>query len=94
MSGASDLREDHWLRLAHKRSIYHRAQIEASSICGCFYCLQMFKPDQIEEWTDTSKPEPEQTALCPHCGIDSVIGDKSEFAITAELLTEMKRNWF
>jgi hypothetical protein len=83
------LPESHWLRAAHKRSIWHRAEIEASNVCGCFYCQETFHTNEIEDWTDD-----EQTALCPRCGIDSVIGDKSGFAITPEFLAEMNKAWF
>jgi acetone carboxylase gamma subunit len=34
------------------------------------------------------------TALCPYCGIDSVIGDKSGFPITKEFLEKMYQHWF
>jgi hypothetical protein len=43
----------------------------------------------IEEWTDAA-----DTALCPHCGIDAVIGDASGFPITKEFLSEMCQAWF
>ena len=32
------------LENAHKRSIHHRAEIEASATCGCFYCGHVFAP--------------------------------------------------
>jgi hypothetical protein len=88
------LPESHWLRVAHKRSSRHRAEIEVSTICGCFQCKKTFAPIDIEDWIDTSNLASGQTALCPHCGIDSVIGDKSGFAITAEFLAYMNRAWF
>jgi hypothetical protein len=69
--------EGHWLRTAHKRSTRHRAEIEASTVCGCFHCEEIFAPSEIEDWIDTRNPMSEQTALCPRCGIDSVIGDKA-----------------
>lgn len=89
-----DLPESDALRAAHKRSIRHRAEIEASAVCGCFYCIKTYAPSEIEDWTDTSNPMAEQTALCPRCGIDSVIGDKSGFAITPEFLGQMNKAWF
>jgi hypothetical protein len=46
-------------------------------------------PKEIEDWI-----EDEATALCPHCGIDSVIGSKSGYPITAEFLQKMKEHWF
>ena len=73
----------------HKCSIHHRLQIEASKLCGCFSCLSTFPPGKIEEWTDAV-----DTALCPKCGIDAVIGDASGFPITKEFLSEMCQAWF
>jgi hypothetical protein len=35
-----------------------------------------------------------QTALCPKCGVDAVIGDKSGLPITTEFLTTMHGMWF
>ena len=79
---------------AHKLSMMHRGQIMESSLCGCFYCLYIFPKEEIEEWIDSeSKPEGE-TALCPKCGIDAVIGDKSGFDISKEFLTHMNLYWF
>lgn len=78
------------ITLAHKHSANHRAEIEASSLCGCFYCCATFKPAEIEEWVDDDR-----TALCPRCGIDSIIGDASGFPVTAvDFLERMSRYWF
>jgi hypothetical protein len=94
MPSVFDLPESHWLRAAHKRSIRNRAEIESSAVCGCFHCEKTFSPSEIEDWTDASNPFPEQTPLCPHCGIDSVIGDKAGYAITPAFLAEMNKAWF
>ncbi len=94
MEKVSDLPEDHWLKVAHKKSIYHRKEIEESILCGCFYCKRIFQAKKIREWVDVSGPVSEQTALCPHCGIDSVIGDASDFNITETFLKEMNEAWF
>ena len=77
------------LERAHKTSIRHRAQIEGSDQCGCFYCLKTFAPSSIHEWCDQG-----QTALCPHCGIDSVLGSASGFPLSAEFLVQMQKRWF
>lgn len=81
--------------LAHKHSSYHRREIEESKLCGCFYCLEIFHPNEIKNysWTDEWDGK-NQTALCPRCGIDSVIGDASGFPITKEFLRQMKTDWF
>jgi len=77
------------IKLAHKRSIGHLAEIRSSAMCGCFYCLETFPAARIAKWIDNG-----QTALCPHCGIDSVIGDASGFPITLDFLSAMHRHWF
>ena len=47
----------------------HRVELEASQRCGCFFCFRIFPAAGIKSWVDA-----DQTALCPFCGIDSVIG--------------------
>jgi hypothetical protein len=52
--------------------------------------LQIFAPSEIVEWIPDSKG----TAICPYCGIDSVIGESSGYPITKGFLEEMNRYWF
>ena len=87
--------------VAHANSSAHRAEIEASELCGCFYCKSVFKPTEISKWVDWPRDTPEglesasgTTALCPRCGIDSVIGSASGYPLTVEFLSEMHRHWF
>ncbi len=75
---------------AHRHSINHRPQLTGDKVCGCFYCLAIFDPAEIEEWI----PDTCGTAICPHCGIDSVIGESSGYPITTEFLREMHGHWF
>ena len=77
------------VKAAHLFSSNHRAQIEASTVCGCFYCLATFSPSVISEWVDAG-----QTALCPQCGIDSVIGTASGIEPSLEFLRRMHAYWF
>jgi hypothetical protein len=79
---------------AHAASSQHRGQIMKSSICGCFCCLSMFAPDDIEDWVDVDETGIGQTALCPRCGIDSVLGSASGYPVTPELLRRMSAHWF
>ena len=74
---------------AHKHSSRHRRELEASESCGCFFCMALYAPSAIEEWVDE-----DDTALCPHCGIDSVIGSASGYPVTREFLERMHRQWF
>jgi hypothetical protein len=82
------------VRAAHGHSSQHRDEIGESSLCGCFYCGSIFPPSEIEEWIDDQTTGEGQTALCPRCGVDSVIGDRSGYPITKEFLERMKAHWF
>ena len=75
--------------VAHKNATRNRKEIENSDLCGCFYCIHIFRPSKIVEWIDD-----DSTAMCPDCGIDSVIGSKSGYSITIELLEKMRNHWF
>src|SRR5215469_2369495 len=74
---------------AHRHASQHRSELEKSSLCGCFYCMEQFLPNEIDEWTDG-----DQTAMCPLCGIDSVIGSAAGFPISKEFLSRMHKYWF
>ncbi|MGX6444887.1 cytoplasmic protein [Neobacillus sp. K501] len=76
-------------RFAHKFSSHHREQLGKDTKCGCFFCLEVFSPTKITDWCDD-----EDTAICPYCSIDSIIGESSGYPITKEFLTEMNKVWF
>lgn len=76
-------------RDAHRFSSHNRASLEKDTICGCFYCLKIFDPIKINEWWDD-----DHTAVCPYCGIDSVIGENSGYKVTESFLKEMHQRWF
>ena len=75
---------------AHKYSSNNRFLLLTDEVCGCFYCATIFRPEEISEWIDESGC----TAICPHCGIDSVIGESSGYPITKEFLVKMRLYWF
>jgi len=82
---------------AHRHSSLHEAEIKQSQLCGCFHCLAEFPPSAISEWID-DRNVPEgttgMTALCPKCGVDSVIGSSSGYSITQFFLKAMNGHWF
>ena len=78
--------------LAHNYSTDNYPKIKEDKICGCFYCLNIFNPLEIIDWT--LEPNGEHTALCPYCDIDSVIGDSSWYPVTEEFLKKMQKYWF
>jgi hypothetical protein len=50
----------------------HRKPLLASEVAVCYYCFSEFSPRTIKEWCDGDAQD--QTAICPHCGVDSVVG--------------------
>lgn len=65
-----------------------RKMLERSRQAGCFYCRRVFDAALVHQFSDSIK------GLCPHCGIDSVIGDASEIELSSEFLTAMHNYWF
>ena len=75
---------------AHGYSDNHRVSLEKDRLCGCFYCIKIFSPTLIKEWI----LDENGTAMCPYCGIDSIIGESSGYLITEDFLSEMNKYWF
>ena len=55
----------------HRHTRANRMELEASEVCGCIACERIYFPSEIVRWVD------EETALCPHCGVDAVVGSAS-----------------
>ncbi|AMT70524.1 cytoplasmic protein [Mycobacteroides immunogenum] len=74
---------------AHAHCTNNRSALSRSDVCGCFYCLAIYSPSAITEWTDY-----DDSGLCPKCGIDSVLAKASGYPITTTFLTRMHTRWF
>jgi len=76
---------------AHRHSSNHRVELERSDICGCFYCCRTCTTHEVDEWLQDEGG----TALCPHCGVDSLIGSASGYPVADEqFLRAMHARWF
>lgn len=75
---------------AHQFCTNNMISLQKDKVCGCFYCLKIFSPDEIESYLE----EKDGTALCPYCDIDSVIGESSGYPITYDFLQQMNEYWF
>ena len=73
----------------HKCATNNRKDIETSDMCGCFYCKEIFYAGDVTEWTDDGN-----TAICPHCGVDSVICNKKDYVVTPEDLELLNKYYF
>ena len=80
-----------FLKTSHKGSFINKKELLDSQICGCFYCENTFFPIEIIEWI--KETDSNETAMCPKCGIDSIIDDS--FPINDPIfLAEMSKYWF
>lgn len=79
----------------YKRSFRNRDLIKTASECHCVYCLRAFPPDMITEWLDPKEAEGEgQTAVCPFCGLDSLIPKNRDLHLTSDLMGQMHEKYF
>lgn len=75
----------------HRHTHANAAELENSESCGCVACERIFAPDQVVSWI----PGPEgDTAVCPFCGVDAVVGSASGIPITASVLARAHARWF
>lgn len=80
------------LHSLHGQSSRNKGALLEDGRALCFYCLGSFLTTEIKEWIHG-----EDTALCPRCGIDSVIPRgslPSEGDEAILLLTDMRTYWF
>lgn len=73
----------------HAYSSHNRDLISESNECHCYYCLTKFNKEDIIEYIDNN-----MTAVCPHCGIDTVLPDSIDEEITKTTLKDMHDYWF
>lgn len=78
------------LILAHTHSSDHRRLLQEDGQCGISTCLNIFPPGSIERWIPDTRDD---TAICPHCTNDSVLGNSCGHEITTEFLKTLRRFW-
>ena len=79
---------------AHAGCTGNREALAKAGTCGCFYCCSVFSSLEIEDWVDPVSDDMQagNTALCPRCGIDSVI--PLQPGMNVGFLRRMKAHWF
>lgn len=80
------------LKLAHKRSFRNQEALSRSETAGCFHCLAVYPAHAVRQWVRERCDG--KTAVCPRCGIDSVIGSAAGIPLTSEFLRAMEQYWF
>lgn len=73
----------------HAYSSHNKELIKSSNNCYCFYCKSTILSSDINDYIDEGN-----TALCPNCGIDSIIPDSVNEVIDEQVLDDMNKYWF
>ena len=81
------------LKAVYSHSIRNEESINNSDFCGCFHCISIFPVADVKLSDLIIEKDGHRTAICPICGIDSVLGDAS-VEITAELLEALNQYYF
>ncbi|MGA9717184.1 MAG: hypothetical protein WBQ79_02805 [Acidobacteriaceae bacterium] len=72
----------------HRHTRANQMELEASEVCGCIACERIYFPSEIVRWLDDG------TAMCPHCGVDAVVGSASGIPIMPGVLRRAHERWF
>jgi hypothetical protein len=73
---------------AVRLSSRNRAEVEASKVCGCYFCLRVYPSSDVVEYHEHS--DGGQTAQCPCCTIDAVLPGVDD----EKILEEAHVVWF
>lgn len=87
------LNEHERLHYAHMFSIYNGPSVKKSDKCGCFYCGTVFPAKEIKMFAREFNGNP-NTAICPHCMIDSVLADADWDDLSEDFLKKMEKYFF
>jgi hypothetical protein len=75
------------LSVIHKHSFKNKIEVQYSRKCACFHCFLLYDASEVD--TFLKENDGEETALCPVCITDTIIGDASGFNLTDELIDEL-----
>lgn len=67
-------------------------EILNSDTCSCIFCRQTYSARDISDWI--SNPDGTLNAICPICGMDTVIGDRKQGRIDHDDLKEINLRFF
>ncbi len=66
-------------------------EILQSHKCSCLFCRHTIDAREVQDWVND---EQGVSAICPECGMDTLIGDASGYSFTKEELREINTTYF
>ena len=85
---------DEELHEIHTHCTANRKEVEASSRCACFYCQEVYCASEVYDFIVEPSLDFKETALCPRCGVDTVIGDATGIPFYKELMEKLHQHYF
>lgn len=79
------------LDTAHKKAFQNEPLVQIAKDCACFCCLEHFPPSAIYGWVDDKL---HRTAMCPKCGIDSVLTEETLDRVPDDFLKALQKVYF
>lgn len=76
-------------KVASDLTMHNKPLLLESNMASCYYCLETFPVANITEFVD----DDDDTALCPVCGIDTVLGDRTNLPIHDRAYLEAIHNY-
>jgi hypothetical protein len=80
------------LSVIHKHSLKNKFEVLNSKKCACFHCFRIYDPIDIDTYLQEN--DGQETALCPLCITDTIIGDASGFNLTDEMIDALACEYF
>ncbi|MFC1639036.1 cytoplasmic protein [Patescibacteria group bacterium] len=77
---------------AGQLAVRNREQLAESDEAGCYYCRNVFPASEVSNYV--IEEDGTETAVCPKCGLDSVLADSAGIELSAENLEQLNEYWF
>ena len=78
-------------RSYHSHTLRNRLEIESSEYCHCIGCCKSYPASLVGDFIKDGNGE---TALCPYCGTDAVIGDGCGLELNQDIMSALNKIWF
>ena len=75
---------------AHSKN--NEVEILRSTKCGCYFCEGIYSARKVSDWSQEEGGV--SSAVCPRCGMNTVIGDASGVPLTKAVLKEMNEAFY
>ncbi len=82
---------DHKLTELQKHTHNNEIEILHSKTCSCIFCRQHYDARAVNDWVNDERG---MSAICPECGMDTVIGDNGGEPLDKETLKALNLAFF